>query len=376
MFFASDNWAGVAPAVLDAIAGEAALFGNAYGESATDRSVAELFNQLFEREVAVFPVATGSAANTLALAAVNKPGGVVFCHRESHIIEDECGGLEYLTGGARALAVDGSAGKIDPGELKDAIARFGPQHIHAGQPMAISLTEMTESGTVYSVEEVEALATIAHAHGLPVHMDGARFANALAHLDVSPAELTWNAGVDMLSFGGTKNGCMAAEAIVFFDPGMARQAPYLRKRAGQLFSKSRFIAAQFEAYLRDGLWLELARHANAMADRLRVGLASDPGAQLAWPTHGNEVFAVLENGEADRLRRAGAVFHEWMPPHGAELGLVEGEGLFRLVTSFATREEDVDGFLALFSGHSRAERSEDPRIQVPQENAGRYGSRR
>lgn len=364
MIFASDNWAGISPPILAAISREAALFGNAYGESPTDRSVADLFNQLFEREVAVFPVATGSAANALALAAVNKPGGVAFCHRASHIIEDECGALEYLAGGARTWAVDGSAGKIDPDGLRSALARFEPGFVHAGQPMAVSLTQMTEAGTVYSVEEIAILATIARERKLPVHMDGARFANALAHLGVSPAEMTWKAGIDILSFGATKNGCMAAEAIVFFNPEHALQAPYLRKRAGQLFSKSRFMTVQFDAYLRDGLWLELASHANAMADSLRSGLAAAANARLAWPTHGNEVFTVLRKEMAEHLRQAGAKFHDWTPPHGGELRLAGDETLARLVTSFATREKDVEAFLSGLNSYSRAGRSGDPRARA------------
>ena len=271
MFFASDNWAGAAPAIVDAVTREAAAYGNAYGDSAIDRAVDARFNEIFEREVAVFLVGTGSAANGLALASVGRPGGVVFCHRDSHILEDECGGVEFLAV-ARLLGVDGRAGKLEPDGLSAALARF-PGFVHSGQRMAISITQQTEAGTVYSPRKFARSPSLARQHALPLHMDGARFANALAHLGVSPAEMTWKAGVDILSFGGTKNGCIGAEALVFFDPEKAREAPYLRKRAGQLFSKSRFIAAQFDAYFRDGLWLELARHANAMADRLRQGIS-------------------------------------------------------------------------------------------------------
>lgn len=345
MFFASDNWAGTAPQILAAIAREADTYGSAYGESETDRAVRDRFGEIFEREVAVFLVGTGSAANALALASVNKPGGAVFCHRDSHIVEDECGGVEYLTGGARLIGVDGAAGKIEPERLRAAVARFAPGNVHSGQPMAVSITQMSEAGTVYSVAEIGALASIARERELPMHMDGARFANALVRLGVSPAEMTWKAGVDVLSFGGTKNGCMGAEALVFFDPSMARDAPYLRKRAGQLFSKSRFIAAQFDAYLHDGLWLELARHSNAMADRMRAGLSATKGARLAWPTEGNEVFAVLRRGDVERLRQAGAVFYDWPAAQDADLRLGDADTLVRLVASFATRADDVDSFV-------------------------------
>ncbi len=346
MILASDNWAGVAPAILNAIAREADRYGNAYGESPIDKAVEARFSEIFEREVAVFFLGTGSAANALALASVNKPGGAVFCHRDSHIVEDECGGVEYLTGGARLIGVDGAAGKIDPKRLRAAIARFAPGFVHSGQPMAVSLTQMSEAGTVYSLEEIRTLTAVARERELPVHMDGARFANALVALNVSPAEMTWRSGVDVLSFGGTKNGCMGAEALAFFDPAMARDAPFLRKRAGQLFSKSRFIAAQFDAYLKDGLWLELARHGNAMAERLRAGLTAMAAARLAWPTQGNEVFAVLREDDAARLRQSGAVFYDWAEPQGAELKLHDTESLVRLVTSFATRADDVERFLA------------------------------
>ena len=221
MYFASDNWAGAAPEILESIREQAAGFADSYGVSPVDRAVEAQFNEVFEREVAVFFVGTGTAANALALASVNKPGGAVFCHRESHIVDDECGAVEFQTGGARLFQLDGPAGKLDPEALESSLARFMPGFVHAGQPMAVSVTQATEAGGVYSLEELRALSAIARTNGLPLHMDGARFANALVHLDVSPAEMTWRSGVDILSFGGTKNGCICAEALVFFDPAMA-----------------------------------------------------------------------------------------------------------------------------------------------------------
>jgi threonine aldolase len=347
MQFASDNWAGAAPEILEAIAAEGARFGAAYGGSAIDEAAEARFGEVFERDVAVFFVATGSAANGLAMTAINRPGGVVFCHRDSHMVEGECGGVEYLTGGARLLGLDGADGKLDPRTLQDAIAALAPASEHHGQGMAVSITQQTEAGTAYTLHEIREIAEIAHMHALPLHMDGARFANALAASNASPAEMTCKAGVDVLSFGATKNGCIAAEALVFFDPGMAREMPFLRKRSGQLFSKSRFVAAQFDAYLRDGLWLELARHANAMADRLRAGLAAATHAREAWPTGGNEVFAVLRRADAARLREAGAAFHDWGQPQGSDkVELTEAEIIVRLVTAFSTRADEVDAFLA------------------------------
>ncbi len=277
MQFASDNWAGAAPAIVEAIAAEAARSGPAYGGSALDRAVEQRFAEIFERDVAVFFVATGSAANGLAMTAVNRPGGVIFCHRDAHMIEGECGGVEYLTGGGRLHGLAGAEGRIDVETLEAAIAALTPASEHHGQGMAVSITQQTEAGTAYSLDDIRRIAAVAKANGLPLHMDGARFANALVHANATPAEMTWKAGVDLLSFGATKNGCVAAEALVFFDPDMARDMPFLRKRAGQLFSKSRFVAAQLDAYLSDGLWLDLARHANAMADRLRAGLAACAG---------------------------------------------------------------------------------------------------
>jgi len=355
MIFSSDNWAGAAPAVIEAITREAGRFGTAYGESKIDRAVATRFNEVFERDVAVFFVATGSAANGLALASVNRPGGAVFCHRGSHILEDECGGVEYLTGGARLFGLDGAAGKLDPATLREAIGGFARRGVHSGQAMAVGITQATEAGTVYDRAEIEAVAEAARAFGLPLHMDGARFANALVRLGCSPAEMTWKAGIDLLSFGATKNGCVAAEAVVVFDPARAEQLPFLRKRAGQLFSKSRFIAAQFDAYLRDDLWLRLAAHANAMADRLRHGVAASGRARLAWPTEANEVFILMDIGAAERLRSAGAAFYDWPVPAG--IGAGNDECLVRLVTSFATRADEVETFLGLLTAETASRRA-------------------
>ena len=344
MQFASDNWAGAAPQIVEAIAAEAARSGAAYGGSALDKAVEERFGEVFERDVAVFFVATGSAANGLAMAAVDRPGGVIFCHRDSHMVEGECGGVEYLTGGARLLGLEGAHGLLDPETLRAAIEGLTPASEHHGQGMAVSITQQTEAGTAYSPDAVRQVAAIARGRDMPLHMDGARFANALVHLNATPAEMTWKAGVDIVSFGATKNGCIAAEALVFFDRGMAGEMPFLRKRAGQLFSKSRFVAAQFEAYLSDGLWLNLARQANAMADRLRAGLAASSHAREAWPTAGNEVFAAVRRTDAERLRAKGALFHEWTRTKGVRLG--EDEMLLRLVTAFSTSAEEVDAFLA------------------------------
>ncbi|MDO8843426.1 low specificity L-threonine aldolase [Methylicorpusculum sp.] len=347
MFFTSDNWAGVHPAIAQRLSEESSGFSAAYGASELDKRVEKRFNTLFEREVAIFFVGTGTAANALALAAVNRPGGVSFCHREAHMIEDECGAPEFFTHGARLAPVDGENGKIDPGNLKAEIARFPPNFIHAGQPMAISITQATEIGTLYQRDEIKAIAAIAKAKQLPLHMDGARFANALAALNLTPAEMTWQCGVDIVSFGATKNGCWCAEALVFMEPGMAKDLPYIRKRAAQLFSKTRFIAGQFDAYLDDDLWLNLARHANAMADYLQKGIEQAQNARLAWHTQTNEVFCIMTKDFAAYLKQQGALFHEWNPPRAKAGLLAENEVLTRLVTSFATEKAHVDRFIEL-----------------------------
>lgn len=345
MIFGSDNWAGAHPAIARRLLEEAEGFSAPYGASELDRLVEQKFNDIFEREVAVFFVGTGTAANSLALAAVNRPGGVAFCHREAHLIEDECGAPEFFTHGARLAPVDGANGKIDPRNLLAEIKRFPPGFVHTGQPMAISITQATEIGTLYRPDEIMAIAKIAEDMQLPLHMDGARFANALVALNCSPAALSWKLGVDIVSFGATKNGCWCAEALVFMRPDMARDLPFIRKRAAQLFSKTRFIASQFDAYLADGLWLELARHANDMGRRLQNGIRSSRHARLAWEAEANEVFCIMDKGRADDLKRQGAVFYAWNPPHSGQALLGENEVLLRLVASFATQAGQVDRFI-------------------------------
>jgi threonine aldolase len=211
------------------------------------------------------------------------------------------------------------------------------------------MTQATEVGSIYSLAEIDEISAIAKEHDLPLHMDGARFANALVHLGATPADMTWKRGVDVLSFGGTKNGCWCAEAIVFFDPAMAKELPFIRKRSAQLFSKSRFIAAQFDAYLQDDLWLGLASHANSMADRLRAGLDASNSARQAWPTTSNEVFAVVPKTTAEAAQEKGAKFYDWLEPHDMPEPVKDGEMLIRLVTSFATEAQDVDAFLEVLA---------------------------
>lgn len=344
MIFASDNWAGAHPRIAANLAAHASGHEPAYGNGELDARVQKKFAEIFERDVAVFFVGTGTAANALSLVSANKPGGLSFCHRESHIMEDECGAPEYFMGGSRLFAVDGTLGRIDPEALAASVGRFAVDNVHAGRPAAISITQATEVGTVYGLDHIRAISAVAREHKLPLHMDGARFANALVSLGATPAEMTWKSGIDIVSFGGTKNGCWCAEAVVMFDLDQAKEFAFIRKRAAQLFSKSRFIAAQFEAYFADGLWLETATHANAMASRLAGHIASSSKARLAWQPAANEVFAVMPVTLADQLQKKGARFYDWLRPHGFDGEMAPGEKLWRFVTSFATTADEVDSF--------------------------------
>lgn len=346
MIFSSDNWAGAHPAIAQSLVTHAGGYASAYGTSELDRKVEKRLSDVFERDVAVFFVGTGTAANSLALASASRAGGVAFCHREAHVTADECGAPEFFTHGSRLKPVDGKHGKMDASRLEAEIRRYPLDNVHGGQPMAVTLTQATESGTVYALEEIEAIAAVAKAHKLPLHMDGARFANALVSLEATPAEMTWKRGVDLVSFGGTKNGCWCAEALILFDLSKAHEMHFLRKRSAQLFSKSRFVSAQFDAYLEGDLWLDLARHSNAMARRLADGIAASRTSRLGWPVDANEVFVILKSDVAAKLREQGAVFYDWPVPHDLAGSLEADEGLYRLVTSFATKAEDVDRFVA------------------------------
>ncbi len=344
MNFQSDNCAGAHAKICESMAANAGGFAASYGTSDLDRRVREKFCELFGREVAVFFVGTGTAANSLAMTAVNRPGGAVFCHPQAHLAEDECGAPEYFTGGARLCGVDGPLGRMDINKLQPAIDGYPADFVHMGQPMAVSITQSTEIGTLYSLDQIDAISAICRKNGIPLHMDGARFANALVSLNVSASEMVTERGVDIVSFGGTKNGCWCAEALIFLDTDLAGDVPFLHKRAAQLISKSRFVAAQFDAYFENGLWLDLARHANSMAARLALGLKAADNCRLAWEPEANEVFAIIGRQTIETLEKAGGKFHEWPLPTAFAGEVGEDEALCRLVTSFATTKEDVDRF--------------------------------
>jgi threonine aldolase len=344
MYFASDNWAGTHAAITENLARHSSGHVPAYGADDLDRSVEQKLCEIFERQVAVFFVATGTAANALALASISRPGGVTFCHREAHVIADECGAPQWFTDGARLFPVDGPEGKMSPDNLRHAIARYPSGAVHQGQAMAVTITQATETGSVHSLNEIHAISEIARQNSLPLHMDGARFANALVSFQCTPAEMTWKQGVDILSFGGTKNGCWCAEALIFMNPDDAKQLPFLRKRAGQLFSKSRFIAAQFDAYLNNDLWLDLARHANAMTQTLAAEINNSKKMRLAWQPQANEVFVIMKQARMHKLQASGAALYDWHPPHGTQSLIESDEVLVRLVTNFATTAQEVRQF--------------------------------
>ena len=344
--FASDNTAGVAPEIMAAI--QAANHGPAssYGADALTARLTALARELFETELEIFPVATGTAANGLSLAAVSPPYGAIYCHETAHVLIEECGAPEFYSGGAKLIGLPGPAGRLTSAGLETALAQAAESGVHHATPAAISITQATEWGTVYQPAAVAELGQLARARGLRLHMDGARLANAIARLGCSPAAATWRAGVDVLSLGATKNGALAAEAVLVFDPALAKGMAERRKRAGHLFSKQRFLSAQLLAYLEDGLWLANAGHANRLAGRLGAGLARLPGCRLAHPVEANEVFAVLPDLAIDALLAEGFRFYRW-PGEG-------GGSSIRLVTAFNSDDADIDAFLAAAARHVAA----------------------
>jgi threonine aldolase len=339
MFFASDNASGVPPEVMAALGRANEAYAMPYGADAIMGRVREMIRATFQApDAAVYLVATGTAANALALSLLCPPWGAILCHSHAHIAEDECGAPEFFSSGAKLVLVEGAQGKMRPDALAARLARFSAGNVHGVQCGVLSITNVTEAGAVYTPAEVGALTAVARAHGMPTHMDGARFANAIVATGASPADMTWKAGIDILSFGGTKNGLLGVEAVVIFDPDKAWEFELRRKRAGHLFSKHRYLSAQMEAYLTDGLWLRLATRANAMGARLAAGLQSVPGVTLAQPVQANMLFPEWTQAIHARAQSAGAVYYDWAGSDGCRAA--------RLVTSWSTRESDVDQFVA------------------------------
>lgn len=343
MFFASDNTSGAAPEIMAALTAANAGYMRSYGTDPLMDLATDRIRKTFDApEAAVYLVATGTAANALSLAVLTPPWGAVFCHQHAHIAEDECGAPEFYSNGAKLVLVPGDHGRMSVEGLRSALQTTGASGVHGVQRGALSITNVTEAGTVYTTAEIAALAAEAKALGLPVHLDGARFANAIAATGATPAEMTWKAGVDVLSFGGTKNGCLGVEAVVIFDPARAWEFELRRKRGGHLFSKHRFLSAQMAAYLDEGLWLRLARKANQSAAQLAAGLRLGNEVTQKHPVQANMMFPEWQAGTHARLQAAGAQYYAWDLPQGREGA--------RLVTSWSTTSEDVERFISILRG--------------------------
>ena len=332
--FRSDNTGRAAPELIDALvrANEGTALG--YGGDDWTARLQQRYSELFETKVRVFPVATGTAANALSLAALGPSWGLVYCSEAAHINTAEANAAGFFGGGLKLVPVAGDHGRIEADVFARTLAAIQPGQIHRGQPVAVSLTQATDFGAVYRLDEIRAIAQTAKARGLKVHMDGARFANALARLDCSPAEMTWRAGIDILSFGATKNGGLLCDAIVLFDQSLADGLAVQLRRAGQVWSKMRFASAQLMAYVENGLWLKMAHASNAIGARIATGVASIPGMRMIAPVDANEVFIEMPSATMDTLETEGFQFYR----RSATLG--------RFVCRFDATEAEADALVA------------------------------
>ena len=348
MFFASDNAGPVHPKVMEALARANDGYAMAYGADAIMDEVREKIRAVFEApEAAVYLVATGTAANSLLLATMTNPWETVFCSPMAHINEDECNAPEFYMGGAKLTLVPSVDAKMTPDALRSKILAEGGRGVHGPQRGPVSVTQVTEKGTVYSVSELKALTDVARDYGLKTHLDGARFANALCHLGCSAAEMTWKAGIDAVSFGGTKNGLMGVEAAVIFDPALAWEFELRRKRGAHLFSKHRYLSAQMQAYLTDDLWIETATLANARSARLAEGLRAVPGVEMLFEPQANLIFARFPRALHKRLVDGGAVYNIW--DGDAHVGDPDEPLIARFVCDWSMTDDLVDRFLTLIN---------------------------
>lgn len=348
---ASDNVAGMSQPVLEALIAANAGPEPAYGTDQWTAKAEKMLAEIFEHEVSVFLVATGTGANALALSALTPPWGAIFCHSEAHVLDDECGAPEMFTNGAKLVGVEGVGGKLTVEALQSVVGRFAPGVVKTVQPSALSISQVTEAGTIYSLDEIKTLSSFAKQHHLAVHLDGARFGNAMLALGCSAADMTWKAGVDVVTFGATKNGALACEAIIFFNKALAENMQYRRKRSGHTVSKGRLLGAQMVGYLAHDHWIDNARHANAMARKLTDGLNAIQGVKLPWPTEANEVFAVVPHAAAERLAKANIRSAPWSSeslPKGFMIG--KDEKFLRFVTSFVTESQQIDFVLRTIAG--------------------------
>lgn len=334
--FRSDNVGGVAPQILEAILAANTGSAASYGADELSARLQRRYSELFERAVDVFPVPTGTAANAIALSACTPPWGAILCHPNAHAHTSECGATELFSGGAKFMPVGGSEGKLDLQAVRDALRQSGRGEAHRSQPTTLTVTQASELGTTYSLDSLRDLAAIAREHGLAMHMDGARLANAIAHLGCSPADITWRSGVDLLSFGATKNGGMMCDAIVVFRRELAESLSFRLRRAGHGWSKMRFASVQLLAYAEDDLWLRLAERANTLARMLGDGIVASGRARLAVPVEANEVFAYCPEPVVQALERGGI------------MAIGKGDELLRFVCRFDMTLESVDRCLEVF----------------------------
>ena len=340
--YRSDNTGRAAPEIIEALVRANAGTALGYGADEWTARLQERFGELFETRVRVFPVATGTAANALSLAAIAPSWGLVYCSEAAHINTSEANAAGFFGGGLKLVPVAGDHGRIDAAALAELLAAVLPGQIHRGQPAAVNLTQASDLGAVYSLDEIRAVAETAKARGLRVHMDGARFANALARLGCSPAEMSWQAGIDILSFGATKNGGALCDAIVVFAPELADGLAVQLRRAGQVWSKMRFASAQLVAYVADGLWLKLAQASNAAAARIAAGVAGLPGLRLVAPVEANEIFLEIPATAMDALERDGFQFYR------------RSATLARFVCRFDLTDGEADALVAALKRHCTA----------------------
>jgi threonine aldolase len=340
--YRSDNTGRAAPEILDALVRANTGTALGYGADEWTARLQDSFSDLFETRVRVFPVATGTAANALSLAAISPSWGLVYCNAAAHINTSEANAAGFFGGGLKLVPVAGEDGRISPEALRETLAAMPPGAIHRGQPAAVNLTQASDLGSVYRLDEIRDIAETARARGLKVHMDGARFANALVRLGCSPADMSWRSGVDILSFGATKNGGALCDAIVVFQPELADGLAVQLRRAGQVWSKMRFAAAQLLAYVEDGLWLKLAQASNAAAARIAAGIAGLPGLRLVAPVEANELFLETPADVMDGLERDGFQFYR------------RSNTLARFVCRFDLTAAETDALVAALRRHGAA----------------------
>ena len=355
MYFGSDNQTGASSQVLAMLTQANSGYTHGYGDDQWTNQAVEALKTLFECDLEAYFVATGTAANSLALSCMVKPWESVLCHDSAHIILDESTAPELFTGGARMRSISQGEGKMSPKHLQDYLQTIGTDYPHNVRAAALSITQASESGLVYTPEQVSALSRMAKDNGLSVHMDGARFANAVASQQCTPAELSWKAGVDVLCLGATKCGALCAEVVIFFNKELADTFTHRRKRGGHLLSKGRLFGAQMVGWLKDDHWLDLAQHANTQATQLAKKIATFGCLQLVWPVESNELFIIMPKGLAEHLQAAGAEFYDWyvdtLPPN---ITINENEIFARLVTSFITQDAQCEDFCELIRDYLSA----------------------